>query len=86
MSSIKESAFEHLDLMAPSIEAPARITLQDFLGLTNGLPGETALMAIVVDDDEVAYTRTITSAAVRCERDSRGKTTKQIELTVEVEC
>ncbi len=86
MSSIKEAPFEHLDLMAPAIEAPTSITLQDLIGLTNGLPGETCLMAIVVDDDEVAYTRTITSAAVRYERNSKGKAIKQIELTVQVDC
>ena len=41
--------------MAPVIKSSTSITLQDFLGLTNGLPGETCLMAIVVDDDELSH-------------------------------
>ncbi len=86
MSLTKEKSESAIDLMEPETSRPARtITLQDFTDLTASLPKETELYALIFDDDDVEYSRRITSAAVRIARSRDGRSMKQIELKVEPE-
>lgn len=86
MSLLKVKSDAAIDLMEPETNRPARtITLQDFMDLTASLPKETELCALIFDDDDVEYSRRITSAAVRIARGRDGGSMKQIELKVETE-
>ena len=85
MSWIKEKTDAAIDLMEMETQPVHTITLQNFMDLTASLPKETELFALIFDDDDVEYSRRITSAAVRIERGRDGISTKQIELRVEAQ-
>lgn len=72
-----------LDLMATSTSAPQAITLHDFMELTSHLARETPIFALVIDDDEVEYTRQVVSAAIRVERNKGIASSTCIELRVQ---